>query len=252
METKTTVLHAAARGRCMGGRNIARISSRQIVISTGMLAVMCGASVSAQDKYTLQVPNGLAFSDFKGYEDWQIVSVSQTTPTGRPRTTSSPTPTPLIKCSTGSGPRIAATSPPSVGSCTGRWPPLSQCPACAHPGRGQRTTRRPANRYRDDPRHPARCLRPTTTGRSRGKAGDAAFLPGPSAGTADRHPCAVSAPRGRVLSCLSDARSRGSTVLRLGRHRRGPAYSDCGRPLSRGAFADPNARRCRRLTSSDA
>ena len=39
---------------------------------------MGGAAVSAQDKYALQVPNGLAFSDFRGYEDWQVVSVSQT------------------------------------------------------------------------------------------------------------------------------------------------------------------------------
>jgi mono/diheme cytochrome c family protein len=33
-----------------------------------------GASV--QDKYTLKIPNGLAFSEFRGYEDWQTVSVS--------------------------------------------------------------------------------------------------------------------------------------------------------------------------------
>jgi hypothetical protein len=32
--------------------------------------------VSAQDKYTLKVPNGLAFSEFRGYENWQTVSVS--------------------------------------------------------------------------------------------------------------------------------------------------------------------------------
>jgi hypothetical protein len=30
-----------------------------------------------QDKYTLQVPNGLAFSEFRGYEGWQAVAVSQ-------------------------------------------------------------------------------------------------------------------------------------------------------------------------------
>src|SRR2546429_1334457 len=42
------------------------------------LAVLGGAAISAQDKYTLQVPNGLAFSDFRGYENWQVVAVSQT------------------------------------------------------------------------------------------------------------------------------------------------------------------------------
>ncbi len=35
-------------------------------------------TVSADDKYSLQVPNGLAFSDFRGYEEWQVVAVSQT------------------------------------------------------------------------------------------------------------------------------------------------------------------------------
>jgi hypothetical protein len=30
----------------------------------------------AKDKYTLKVPGGLAFSEFKGYESWQVVAVS--------------------------------------------------------------------------------------------------------------------------------------------------------------------------------
>ncbi len=34
------------------------------------------AVVSAQDKYTLKIPNGLAFSEFRGYEDWQTISIS--------------------------------------------------------------------------------------------------------------------------------------------------------------------------------
>jgi len=34
------------------------------------------AAVSAQDKYTLKIPNGLAFSEFKGYESWQVISLS--------------------------------------------------------------------------------------------------------------------------------------------------------------------------------
>jgi hypothetical protein len=42
------------------------------------LAVLGGRAFSAQDKYTLRVPNGLAFSDFRGYENWQVVAVSQT------------------------------------------------------------------------------------------------------------------------------------------------------------------------------
>ena len=42
------------------------------------LVLLAATSFSAQDKYTLRVPNGLAFSDFKGYENWQVVAVSQT------------------------------------------------------------------------------------------------------------------------------------------------------------------------------
>src|SRR5262245_42412722 len=43
-----------------------------------MVAVFGGKAISAQDRYTLQIPNGLSFSDFRGYETWQDVSVSQT------------------------------------------------------------------------------------------------------------------------------------------------------------------------------
>ena len=32
---------------------------------------------AAQDKYALKVPGGLAFSEFRGYETWQVVSISQ-------------------------------------------------------------------------------------------------------------------------------------------------------------------------------
>jgi hypothetical protein len=34
-------------------------------------------ALAAQDKYIVKVPNGLPFSDFRGYEDWQTVAVSQ-------------------------------------------------------------------------------------------------------------------------------------------------------------------------------
>jgi hypothetical protein len=42
------------------------------------LAALGARAISPQDKYTVQVPGGLAFSEFRGYEDWQTVSVSQT------------------------------------------------------------------------------------------------------------------------------------------------------------------------------
>ena len=43
-----------------------------------MLAAVVGTkAMSAQDRATLRVPGGLAFSEFKGFEDWPTISVSQ-------------------------------------------------------------------------------------------------------------------------------------------------------------------------------
>jgi hypothetical protein len=49
-----------------------------IVISVALLVVACGLTLAAQDRYTLKIPDGLAFSEFRGYETWQDVAVSQT------------------------------------------------------------------------------------------------------------------------------------------------------------------------------
>jgi hypothetical protein len=46
-------------------------------IVTGVLALVSNWAIAAQDKYTVKVPNGLAFSEFRGYEAWQVVSISQ-------------------------------------------------------------------------------------------------------------------------------------------------------------------------------
>jgi hypothetical protein len=61
-----------------GGMSMTKIASWLMVITAVMPAVLGGKAISAQDKYTVQVPNGLAFSEFRGYEDWQTVAVSQT------------------------------------------------------------------------------------------------------------------------------------------------------------------------------
>jgi hypothetical protein len=56
------------------------MKGKSMLISVGItvsLAILAtGAAISAQDKYTLKVPNGLAFSEFRGYEGWQTISVS--------------------------------------------------------------------------------------------------------------------------------------------------------------------------------
>jgi len=46
------------------------------VVSVSLVA-LGGRAISAQDKYTVKVPNGLAFSDFRGFEDWVTVAASQ-------------------------------------------------------------------------------------------------------------------------------------------------------------------------------
>src|SRR6266545_1960107 len=43
----------------------------------GTLVLSGERAISAQDKYTVQVPNGLSFSEFRGFEDWPTVAVSQ-------------------------------------------------------------------------------------------------------------------------------------------------------------------------------
>jgi hypothetical protein len=54
---------------------IKRIPTNLIVVV--LLTVSVAIALAAQDRYTLKVPNGLAFSEFRGYEAWQIVSISQ-------------------------------------------------------------------------------------------------------------------------------------------------------------------------------
>lgn len=54
-----------------------RIASSLIAILAVVLAIFGGRAISAQDKYTLEVPGGLAFSEFRGYEDWPVVATSE-------------------------------------------------------------------------------------------------------------------------------------------------------------------------------
>jgi Cytochrome P460 len=57
-------------------RAMKRIPFSALLIIAGLLAVLGGRAISAQDKYTVQVPGGLAFSEFRGYESWQAVAIS--------------------------------------------------------------------------------------------------------------------------------------------------------------------------------
>jgi len=55
--------------------------NQQVTVAIAVVAfsVLIGVTVLAQqDRYTLKVPDGLAFSEFKGYDTWQTVAVSET------------------------------------------------------------------------------------------------------------------------------------------------------------------------------
>jgi hypothetical protein len=54
-----------------------RTSKLTIGIATAWLAVLGGLAISAQDKYDVKVPGGLAMSEFRGYEGWQAISISR-------------------------------------------------------------------------------------------------------------------------------------------------------------------------------
>jgi hypothetical protein len=49
-----------------------------VAISAGLAALVAGVSISAQDKdrYKVKVQGGLAFSEFRGYEDWAVIAIS--------------------------------------------------------------------------------------------------------------------------------------------------------------------------------
>jgi hypothetical protein len=58
-------------------------NSFKIAVATTVLAALCSAASYAQDrsatdKYSLTSPSGIAFSAFKGYEDWAVVSSART------------------------------------------------------------------------------------------------------------------------------------------------------------------------------
>jgi hypothetical protein len=52
--------------------------SMMVGVATASLAVAGGLALAAQDKYTVKVPGGLGFSEFRGYESWQTISMSRT------------------------------------------------------------------------------------------------------------------------------------------------------------------------------
>ena len=61
------------RGRCTVRKST--LISVSILLSAAVLTA--GVAISAQDKYTVKVTNGLAFSEFRGYERWPVIAISE-------------------------------------------------------------------------------------------------------------------------------------------------------------------------------
>jgi len=74
--TNSTERMGQDRRRALGATVMGSVAAGATIAS--MVALFGGRAISAQDKYTVQVPNGLAFSDFRGYENWEDVAVSET------------------------------------------------------------------------------------------------------------------------------------------------------------------------------
>jgi hypothetical protein len=49
---------------------------RTMALVTALVGAWGGTALSAQDKYAVKVPGGLGFAEFRGYESWEVVSVS--------------------------------------------------------------------------------------------------------------------------------------------------------------------------------
>jgi Cytochrome P460 len=62
-------MHAILKGLAVLGSCVA-------LIAAGAIALADSPAKLAQDKYALKAPGGLAFSEFRGYESWQVISVS--------------------------------------------------------------------------------------------------------------------------------------------------------------------------------
>jgi hypothetical protein len=69
-EQQEQTLKTRSAGKRMAGFTI-------VATAVAVLAVLATA-VYAQSKYSLKSPGGIAFSDFRGYEDWAVVSSART------------------------------------------------------------------------------------------------------------------------------------------------------------------------------
>src|SRR4051812_49988272 len=72
------------RGAGWAGSNRPWAQPEEVLMKRSTMVTICmatvwlgGLAISAQDKYSVKVPGGLAFSEFRGYEGWEAISTSR-------------------------------------------------------------------------------------------------------------------------------------------------------------------------------
>ncbi len=59
---------------------MSRISAKALrttAIAAAALAALGGIAIAQQDRFSVTVPDGISFAEFRGYESWQVISVSE-------------------------------------------------------------------------------------------------------------------------------------------------------------------------------
>jgi len=110
-------------------------SKSMLTIAMVMVVLACAGPAKSPEtgKYALKVPNGLAFAEFKGYEGWHLISISQDGPAmaailGNPE---------MIKAYEAGIPRNGKSFPDGVKFAKIHWVPtkMATFPAATVPGR---------------------------------------------------------------------------------------------------------------------
>ena len=56
------------------------MKSKSLLIGASVAVLTAAVAIAAQDRYSVKVPNGLAFAEFRGYDTWQVISISHNGP----------------------------------------------------------------------------------------------------------------------------------------------------------------------------
>ena len=79
--TTESLAHAQSKQDARARRAVKEAAALTLVAATALLAIgvaVLQAQSGEKDKYALKSPGGIAFSDFRGYEDWSDVSSAHT------------------------------------------------------------------------------------------------------------------------------------------------------------------------------